>query len=300
MAFECIRNLFCIFRQPPQHLNAPNAWALSESEKILLSVQRRHIYEPLPFGDSPPSYASLTPRNTEASSAPCRSSTPSKGLQICPHEFMSFDRLQRIATLPHFQAPGKYLSPLTSGSEMHCRGIGSSPHFEGDLALCKPLGLLSDFEMFNYLNGCVKISHHVSQAGARSGLMLSAYWEIGFNRETGRKCYSPEALQNFLKGADIWLCEHKALVDAGVIDILFGMVNSSGKLADPVDRYIAQEVGINCDRCDSKIRLEKRQNSCLVHVERFLGKAELSDDPFWVAQCGARTTYRCESSGRTL
>ena len=107
---------------------------------------------------------------------------------------------------------------------------------------------------------------------------------------TKEKCRSAEAIKVFLETANVNLCEHKRLADPQIVDLLFGIANSNAKLADPIDRYIAKEVGIKCDYCDTKItvsKASKEKKGCHVHVERFLGNGESAKNPVWLSQCGA-------------
>ena len=64
------------------------------------------------------------------------------------------------------------------------------------------------------------------------------------------------------------------------------MVSLEGESADPIDPYIAEEAGIRCGRCDTKILIGKGEHTCQVYVRRFLGEGRSAEESVWLAQCG--------------
>lgn len=123
-------------------------------------------------------------------------------------------------------------------------------------------------------------------------LLLRFRWSLRFGVGECQKCDTVETLRGYLGPANIWLCGHKQLVDWDILELVFGIVNPHGKLADPIDRYVAKETGILCDRCETKVSVskdvegEEEKFSCHVYVRKCLGRGESAADPVWVAQCG--------------
>ena len=64
-------------------------------------------------------------------------------------------------------------------------------------------------------------------------LYLLFCWSLWCGVVTFQKCDTVETLWNYLAHANIWLRRN---------------------LADPINRYIAKENGIVCDRCDTRRR----------------------------------------------
>lgn len=134
---------------------------------------------------------------------------------------------------------------------------------------------------------------HYKESDTGTGLILKFRWDFGCGYKTPQQCGTVDTLRSYLAPANIWLCGHKQLVDLDILQLVFEIVNPEGKLADPIDRYLAMEVGVGCDQCNSDIQVlnghVEKNNSygCHIRVTRPLGKGELAEDPIWLAQCGA-------------
>ena len=211
-------------------------------------------------------------------------------VQICPHETLSFDRIQRLTNLPNFKLNGKKIDALTPTSEHHHRGHDKDTKEAQDS--CKPLGYnISTASGYSDIVASLKgFGTYVwKSSGPVPGILLSFHWEMRCLDSGKVKCDSPTELQAFLKKTKIQLCPHKNISDIDVVNGIYGIVNPLGKPIDPIDRYMAKEVGYDCERCGTRIKVYKRKNgserTCRVDTKRFLGKAEAKEDSVWLAQC---------------
>ncbi|CAD6571178.1 MAG: hypothetical protein ASARMPREDX12_004155 [Alectoria sarmentosa] len=176
---------------------------------------------------SPPRYTSAPDAVATDNKTSTTSPAFQRCLRICPHETMSFERLQRIAKLPNFHRPEKKIDGLTCKFQQHMRG--HLDREEGDSTNCQPIRNRQDQGPLTRVSG------------------------LG----TPQKCDSVETLRSYLAPANIWLCKHKQIVDRDILDLIYEILNPCGKLADPINRYVAEETGIECDRCDTNIHVVK-------------------------------------------
>lgn len=211
-------------------------------------------------------------------------------VQICPHETLSFERLQRITNLPNFKQNGKKIDALTPTSEHHHRGHDKDTNEAQDS--CKPLGYdVSNTSGYaDFMASLKGFGTYIwKSSGPVPGILLSFHWEMRCVDTTKVKCRSPNELQAFLEKTEIQLCAHKKISDMDVVNGIYGIVNPLGKPVDPIDRYMTKEVGYDCEKCGTRIKVYKRKNgserTCRVDTKRFLGKAEQNEDPVWRAQC---------------
>ena len=245
--------------------------------------------------ESPPPYNSSREAVVLDSKALPKLPFSQECLQICPHETLSSERLQRIAKLPNFEKPGKTIDALNGSLQQHFRGHFKRNGSNQDLNVCAILRNPQDKDPLLRVDGCGEILHKESDTG--TGLILRFQW-LFFLRKSKppQQCNTVDKLRSYLAPANIWLCGHKQLVDPDILQLVFEILNPDGKLADPIDRYLAREVGVGCDQCNSDIKVVKVLKSsenntriprCQVHVTRPLGKGESAEDPVWLAQCAA-------------
>ena len=235
-------------------------------------------YSPIPINSGPGKEKSSPVHNSRSV------------VQVCPHEVLNFERLQRIANLPNFKTNSKKIDALASASEHHHRGHAMDT---GDiLDSCKPLGPdVSVTTGYSSIVGSLKgFGTYVwKSTGPVPGALLSFHWEMSCLENSKVQCESPAHLQTFLEKANIWLCPHKKISDLNLTNAMYGIINPLGKPVDPIDRYLAQEVGHDCAVCGTQIKVCKRKDGssrkCRVDTVRFLGTAEHVNDPLWHGQC---------------
>ena len=119
----------------------------------------------------------------------------------------------------------------------------------------------SDLGLFTSVQGYGSF-YYPKKSRQRSGIFLSIHWYLNFRKSTQSNCDSVDSFRAKLERANIELCAHKRNTDADVLATLFGMVSPEGELADLIDRYIAEEAGIRCGRCDTKILIGKGEHTC--------------------------------------
>ena len=234
---------------------------------------------------SPPRYTSAPDAVATDNKTSTTSPAFQRCLRICPHETMSFERLQRIAKLPNFHRPEKKIDGLTCKFQQHMRG--HLDREEGDSTNCQPIRNRQDQGPLTRVSGFA----HICYSSPDKCLYLLFSWVLWCRLGTPQKCDSVETLRSYLAPANIWLCKHKQIVDRDILDLIYEILNPCGKLADPINRYVAEETGIECDRCDTNIHVVKGighssvESRCQVIVTRSLGKGESAEDPIWLEQC---------------
>ena len=236
--------------------------------------------------DSPPPYMDAEGGKPFASEKCLLPHNSENYVQICPHETLSFDRLQRIANLPNFKSNGKKIDVLTPASDHHHRGHDKDTKEPQDS--CKPLGY--DLKTFiGSLKGFGTYSWKA--AGHNPGLVLSFHWEMRCLDSCKVKSDSSTELMAFLEQTNIQLCPHKKLSDVDIVNGIYGIINPLGKPIDPIDRYLTKEVSNDCEHCGTKITVYRRKGgagkTCRVDTKRFLGKAKERGDSAWQNQCAS-------------
>lgn len=94
--------------------------------------------------ESPPPYSSASEAMVAVNKASPISPSSKRCLRICPHETLSFERLQRIATLPNFDQPGKDIDALKCSSQQHISGQYIGEDTNKPITCCLPFGHSQD------------------------------------------------------------------------------------------------------------------------------------------------------------
>lgn len=264
----------------------------AKDKKSALSSKKQKFWNNLTdtsaANDLPPPYsdASNTALHHEKGSAP-NSSTGV--VQVCPHESLSFDRLATIANLPNIKTNGKKIDALRPDPAQHHRGHDKDTKEPQDS--CKPLGYKVD-SYIGSLKGFGTYSWKKDVLGvspAAPGIVLSFHWEMRCLEPSKVNCNSLGELQAMFEKTEIQLCPHKKMSDIEIVNIIYTIVNPNGKPADPIDRYLAKEVGHDCGLCGTKIKIYKRKDgkdkTCRVDTKRYLGQGVDTCDGKWLAQC---------------
>lgn len=211
-----------------------------------------------------------TPR---AKSDPC--------VQICPHETLSYDRLQRILALPNFkeeQFHHKTLNALTATSNPSAHPINLT-----DTRICGPP---STAGCFTHLQG--KLFY---QYGDFRRLYLHSEWTFAYTSDYGRENNSEDTFRRFLDNTGVWLCAHRKLSDPLVVKAVYGRLMPAS-VNDPIDHYVVQdEMHKECERCPTgfatEYRKEKHERLCTIKTMRLVWNGlDANDTTFWLAQCG--------------
>ncbi|CAF9931459.1 hypothetical protein IMSHALPRED_008633 [Imshaugia aleurites] len=210
-------------------------------------------------------------------------------VRICPHEKLSFERLQRILNLDRFKSSYEGIEAIGAKEEpQHLESLGSWT--------CYPNGTYTNPRgTFKF-----KYNHHHSKnhgwkilLGPVIGLELSVTWTLGYYT-----CgmIDTEVKESLEKLGKVKLCPHKKLNDPWILQIIRreGTPDAS---SDPVDQWekprpTSFEENQECDQCKTHIqvtgdRILSKHLQAMVKVTRCLGPGVSANDPDWLAQCGA-------------
>ena len=205
-----------------------------------------------------------------------------KRIQICPHETLCFERMQRILSLPGFKESYKGIEALGSTVVPH---HGRSSTF--GTRECKP-----EYDDGGRFWGQDFRLQYISGYGAKSGLKLSNRWCLFLGNVSEQHC-TMVRLQGYMDRFDIWLCPHRKISDPWVVKAISEVAFPRGAL---LDEWVMNDGHDNhsplrsdCAHCRTVVEVTGSKffaNFPNIHVERFLGKGKLVKDPIWLAQCG--------------
>ena len=227
-----------------------------------------HPHGPCSQAETPSGSASDQKPPVAPQSRPCC-------VQVCPHEVLSFERFQRILSLPGFKGSYKKLNALSAGPD-HELEYSDSNNRE-----CKPRPIKL---------GGLHSSSDYSLSAKR--LVLTTRWYIPTPKESHYS--SKSALQEYLQDLDIKLCPHKNFDDPWIVEVLYRTAHPKEKLADPLDQWEVDakfpiEAGGTCEAqcqlCSTSFRMSTCGTLHFLYVTRDLGKGTSSSDPVWLAQC---------------
>jgi len=278
MAFQLLNKLLSMFHKP---LKGENKTALPSKKQKFWS----NLTDTTTTNDSPPPYTDAPTPALHAEKL-AASNTSESFVEVCPHEILSFDRLATIANLPNIKTNGKKIDALRPDPDQHHRGHDKDTKEPQDS--CRPTG----YKLDSYMGSLKGFGTYSWKKDAPiPGIMLSFHWEMRCLDPDKVKCNSPTELQEFFAKTNIKLCPHKNICDMEIVNVIYGIINPNGKPADPIDRYLAKEVGHDCGTCGTKIKVYKRKDgkdkTCRVDTKRYVGKGESAGDRDWLTQCGA-------------
>ncbi|KAL9067161.1 MAG: hypothetical protein Q9161_007057 [Pseudevernia consocians] len=196
---------------------------------------------------------------------------PAHRLQVCPHETLSFEGLQKTANSLAIRNTDDAIDALTlSCPEHHSQ---SDPTVQKAQHVCVSApSLLRGFGTY--------ISERSKNAPHSPTVILCFHWDFGFLDGVRAQVETAAELQQFLGADGIWLCPHKQISDSDIVNAMYSFVK----------RPSGREVITGCDRCDTEIkictRMEGGDETCRVTTKRYLGSMDKADDPQWLAQCG--------------
>ena len=262
MATRYLHKLLSIFyRQPIREGNVPSFrtvngvfgdWATSAVEDV-----------PPPYTESPESQAHFP---DDKQSPPPPFECPC--LQVCPHETLSFENLQKIAT--SVAIDNETIDALTSSCHEHRSQFDLTSKKTKSTCVSSP-GLLKGSGVY--------IAEESKDPAHGPGVALCFQWDLGFLDGIRGQVETAAELHQFLGAEVICLCQHKRISDSDVVNAIFGFIK----------RPSGHDVVINCERCETEITVfagvEGDDQMCRVTTKRYLGAARKPDDPVWLAQC---------------
>lgn len=147
----------------------------------------------------------------------------SQSVQVRPHEFLSFERLQRVMGLPGFKGSNEDLDALTAGPDH----VASDSYISNNRR-CKPRPIKFD-----------GLKAHSYYRSSKPQCLVLTTWSISSIFMDRSHCSSRAALQDVLRDLDIKLCPHKKFDDPWIVELLYRMAHRDEKLADPLDQWEA-------------------------------------------------------------
>ena len=273
---------FSIRSSSPPHAKVPKyvLSGLSSEEKAAVPQATDAIDKTYPEDAIAPSHPDDLSDNKTTDPGP---SLAEPCVKICPHENLSFERLQRILNLEGFQSSNRGIDAIGATKEMHhTKSIGSWTSWT-----CCPNGASTDPEgTFNLKYN----RHHSIRNGWKTvGLELRATWKMGYHGSG----ITQTNIDEFLKKLEnVTLCPHKKLDDPWIRQRIHR--NALPKVSsDPVDQWEAKQSSNpvygkekqDCDHCGAHF-VVSGWSILEVKVRRCLGQGVSADDPAWLAQCG--------------
>ncbi|CAD6573282.1 MAG: hypothetical protein ASARMPREDX12_005942 [Alectoria sarmentosa] len=210
-------------------------------------------------------------------------------VKVCPHENLSFGRLQRILSLPKFKSNWMGIDAIGGTKEERHTQLSSSND-----RTCQ----LND-GIFSNLSGTFKLrynsKHRHGWKGPVIGLELHATWtlaryKVGVTEEDNQA--------SFKDLEKIALCPHNMMNDPWILDALYMIAHPPEVSSDPIDLWNSgerdlssgrhyTERDIDCDHCKTHIKVSGEDGDRpQVEVLRHLGEGVSENDATWLAQCG--------------
>lgn len=265
MATQFFKNILSIFSRKPARKERSHSlrtingvfghWATSTAEDVLP-----------PYTDSPQNKSHF---HDEKHPPPPPFASPR--LQICSHESLSFEDLQKIAKSLAIGNIGGSIDALTPSCHEHRSQSDYAAENTEKECVSSP-GLL---------RGSGAYSSQVSTDPSHTpSVILRFHWDLGSLDGVRAQVETAAELQQFLRADGVWLCPHKQICDLDVINAIYGFVKKPSW----------REVTTDCDHCATEIkictRMEGGDETCRVTTKRYLGTVETPNDPTWLAQCG--------------
>ena len=265
MASHLFRKMFSLFYKQPTTKGEP--YSVSTINGVFGDWATSTV------DDLPPPYADSPENKTYFQDEKCSPPPPfaSPRLQCCPHETLSFEGLQEIASSLAIKNTGETIDALTPSYHEHRSRF--DPTAKDAKHICESSPSLLKCSGTYALEGSKGPSHTPS-------VVLCFHWDLAFIHGIRGQVESAAELQYFLGADGISLCPHKQISDSDVINAVYGFVK----------RPSGREIFTSCDCCDTEInictRMEGDDETCRVTTTRYLGRAERANDPRWLAQCG--------------
>ncbi|KAL8999293.1 MAG: hypothetical protein Q9169_001838 [Polycauliona sp. 2 TL-2023] len=190
-------------------------------------------------------------------------------VEICPHEKLTFPRLQKIVNLPGFKDSYLGINGLTLSCEEHYSVTQHDNAYQ-----C----VIGSADRHSHSHGCGDIKLHYAKVyrpseytGPHPGVLLESKWTIWLDQFPKEICTS-DGVARFWAERPIFLCPHKGLID----------FVGPQRFLDAVDAVQAHERNKDPIRDYESEHLIKGKEECSV---RLLGKANSPKDSIWLCQC---------------
>lgn len=222
----------------------------------------------------------------EYAPSPSKSQPSEPCVQLCPHEKLSFERMQRILALPRLDRSPEGIDAL-GGTAVEQHITDSPTSSRTSWRTCqrhKGPG--------KETYGTVRLHYVSSSKSGNDGLgMRAAWWPYldSFNRQGP----SQNGLRQRLEDTKIQLCPHKKMSDGWTIDTLYKYICPGSVFMDLVDEWLVKE-GVkesvvkskdDCVYCGTTFEITGSRDFPIINVRRFLGQGIDADDPVWISQC---------------
>ena len=208
-------------------------------------------------------------------------------IQLCPHETMSFERLQVILDLPNFKkgfrsidASGATTVPQHSRSSADSSRMCKLDKNHSKCTITRDVRLI-------YVNQ----ASHADSRYRHPRLEIRSNWH-SYDPRTTASQMSKEYIRGYLNSVERALCPHQALDMTWLIDTYYLIVHSDKQDMDPVDEWLIQADGTtrkpyryDCPHCATVYKVSGISYYISIDIERFLGRGTSATDPEWAAQC---------------
>ncbi|KAL8699090.1 MAG: hypothetical protein Q9201_006196, partial [Fulgogasparrea decipioides] len=249
------------------------------------------VDDPPPYGSNPASASTDYASGNDVEESVDKTTVTENHVQICPHEKLSFSRLQAIKSLPGFKDSFEGVPALTEGFNSLHKVTGWGSLNWKDKCSCVIKAGNS-----NYLVSTEVSLRNVQVGEDYWGYMKPDYTGVQLRTEWffwldyfPEELTSPESLvQLFKKKQYLHLCEHHLLIDWVTPELLARSLKFGGQRMDPtiVDRVEETFDGQGeCESCHTVFsrRFHITKNHFYVTSKRFLGKAKSAKDPIWLS-----------------
>lgn len=207
-------------------------------------------------------------------------------VRVCPHENLSFERLQTILKLPGFKSSKEDINAIGAMDEIQ-------QHSKSGARVCFPIDGFPQRPA-----GTFKLKynskHKRGWTGPVIGLELHATWTLD--------SYKPSTTRNDIQASlqkleNVPLCPHRTMNDPWILEMIYKIAHPHEEPSDPIDEWGKPPSSISdfaersqdCDRCKTPITITVCKGGLdgpQVKVIRRLGPGSSENDPDWLAQCG--------------
>lgn len=252
------------------------------TEASMIVEQREIAHEPV---------LSLPTNGKEAAIEPVPSPSPPQPVEtfvrLCPHETLSYERMQRILVLPGFKQSYEGIDALRGTTIGHTRRPPTFTH------VCHPRHDSDDsvtgYVQLHWVENVTRAAYGLGSPG----LEMRSFWYLDLFSRNSEGLVTRMEIREEVGGLGIWLCPHRWMDDEWIVDRMYLIMYPEELFVDPIDEWLAQK-GIgggvetfrqDCGCCGAVFEVEGSAYRPTVSVTRFLGKGESAEDPVWLGRC---------------
>ncbi|KAL8702933.1 MAG: hypothetical protein Q9201_003887 [Fulgogasparrea decipioides] len=203
-------------------------------------------------------------------------------VRICPHENLTFSRLQAITTLPGFKDSCQGVPAITEASDKCHKVTGSGSAGWWDKCSC--VGEIDEGKAIGQAEHSLQ---HVHWSKQYSGVQLKSVWYLWLDKFP-EEFASPQGVQKLCQ-THLLLCPHWELIDWITPELVIRALKYVPQETDPVTADRVQNKFSRSGYCscchtvfDLDIHIHKQYLRVSSH--RLLGKAQSAKDPVWLSQ----------------